>query len=111
MTLTETCAPTASNAHNTSAADFSAAVNELCHHPMQVLDIHQETRDVWTLSLQPATPYAYQPGQYALVRIGHESHTVRAYTLSSSPDVSTNLSITVRRIANGQGSTWLTEEV
>lgn len=111
MTLTETRAPTASNTHNTSAADFSAAVQDLCHHPMQVLDIHQETRDVWTLSLQPTTPYAYQPGQYALVRIGHESHTVRAYTLSSSPDVSTNLSITVRRIANGQGSTWLTEKV
>lgn len=89
----------------------AASVTDICHHPMQVLDIHQETRDVWTLSLQPSQPYPYRPGQYALVRIGHDGAVVRAYTLSSSPDVSASLTLTVRRIAQGLGSSWLTGEV
>lgn len=111
MTLTNTCATADATSHRSPAVDFSHTVSELCCHPMQVLDIHQETRDVWTLSLQPSPPYTYQPGQYALVHVGNESNTVRAYTLSSSPDVSPHLSITVRRIPDGQGSTWLTENV
>jgi len=82
----------------------------LCPHAMQVHHIERETADVWTLSLINHDVYAYQPGQYALVSINNGA-TVRAYTLSSTPGQSRFTTITVRRLADGQGSRWLTEQV
>jgi len=73
--------------------------------------IRRETPDVWTLDLDPAGGhYDYLPGQYALVGVDQDRH-VRAYTLSSTPGVTPGLSLTVRRIENGIGSTWLTARV
>jgi len=77
---------------------------------MQVHHIHQETPDVWTLSLINHDVYPYQPGQFALVSIAN-SDRLRAYTLSSSPGHSQFITLTVRRVAGGAGSQWLTEQV
>ncbi len=83
----------------------------LCPNRMQVHSIHQETPEVWTLNLINHDFYRYKPGQFALVSINNSDETMRAYTLSSSPGLSPFVSLTVRRIDNGVGSTWLTSQV
>jgi NADH oxidoreductase Hcr len=75
---------------------------------MQVHHIHQETPDVWTLSLLCHDYYPYRAGQYALVSVRNSADTLRAYTLSSTPGVSEYITLTVRRIDDGAGSQWLT---
>lgn len=82
----------------------------LCQYRMQVHHIHQETPDVWTLSLINHDVYPYRPGQFALVSIAN-SDRLRAYTLSSSPGHSQFITLTIRRVADGIGSHWLTVEV
>ncbi|MGV3344234.1 NADH oxidoreductase [Enterobacteriaceae bacterium LUAb1] len=82
----------------------------LCPHPMMVHHIHQETHDVWTLALICHDNYSWQAGQFALVSINN-SETLRAYTLSSSPGVSTFITLTIRRVPDGAGSVWLTRDV
>ncbi|HBE9177974.1 TPA: NADH oxidoreductase [Serratia fonticola] len=83
----------------------------LCPNPMQVHSLQQETADVWTLNLINNDFYPYQPGQFALVSIRDSEDTLRAYTLSSSPGLSPFISISVRCLADGLGSRWLTQEV
>ncbi|ACS86057.1 NADH oxidoreductase [Musicola paradisiaca] len=82
-----------------------------CPNRMQVHSLHQETSDVWTLSLISHDFYPWQPGQYALVSIDGSADTLRAYTLSSSPGLSRFITLTVRRLESGLGSTWLTQQV
>lgn len=82
-----------------------------CPWRMQVHHIRQETPDVWTLALLCHDFYPYQAGQYALVSIRNSADTLRAYTISSTPGVSPLITLTVRRIDNGEGSGWLTREV
>jgi len=82
-----------------------------CPWRMQVHHIHQETPDVWTLSLLCHDYYPYRAGQFALVSIRHSAEVLRAYTLSSTPGVSEYITLTVRRIDDGAGSQWLTREV
>ncbi len=75
-----------------------------CPWRMQVHHIHQETPDVWTLSLLCHDYYPYRAGQYALVSVRNSAETLRAYTLSSTPGVSEYITLTVRRIDEGTGS-------
>ncbi|MCW3478229.1 2Fe-2S iron-sulfur cluster-binding protein [Neisseriaceae bacterium JH1-16] len=82
----------------------------LCPHPMPVRAIRQETPSVWTLELTPPPDYTYLPGQYALVDIA-DGRALRAYTLSSSPGLHEHLHLTVRRLPEGLGSSWLTSQV
>lgn len=82
----------------------------LCRWRMQVHHLHQETPDVWTLSLINHDFYRWQAGQFALVKIGN-SDEVRAYTLSSTPGQSPFITLTVRHIEQGKGSGWLTRQL
>ncbi|NDL61778.1 NADH oxidoreductase [Acerihabitans arboris] len=84
--------------------------SSLCPYRMQVHHIIQETPDVWTLALINHDVYPYQPGQFALVSVNN-SEAVRAYTLSSSPGGSRFITLTVRRLEDGLGSRWLTQQV
>lgn len=83
----------------------------LCQNRMQVYSVTQETPDVCTLSLINHDVYPSRPGQFALVNIGQTGDVQRAYTLSSTPGRSRFIQLTVRRIAGGEGSQWLTEQV
>ncbi|VFS58141.1 NADH oxidoreductase hcr [Kluyvera cryocrescens] len=56
-----------------------------CPWRMQVHHIHQETPDVWTISLLCHDYYPYRAGQYALVSVRNSAETLRAYTISSTP--------------------------
>lgn len=99
------------NMQNTLFAPTPPAFNHHCPNAMQVHSVKQETHDVWTLELMSADFYSYLPGQYALVSIRNSDSVLRAYTISSSPGLSRFITLTVRRIPHGQGSTWLTQEV
>jgi NADH oxidoreductase Hcr len=77
---------------------------------MQVHHIHQETPDVWTLSLLCHDYYPYRAGQYALVSVRNSADTLRAYTLSSTPGVSEYITLTIRGLMT-VGSQWLTRDV
>ncbi|HIB5491115.1 TPA: NADH oxidoreductase, partial [Klebsiella pneumoniae] len=46
-----------------------------CPWRMQVHHIHQETPDVWTLSLLCHDYYPYRAGQYALVSVRNSAET------------------------------------
>ncbi|CNH65176.1 HCP oxidoreductase [Yersinia aldovae] len=83
----------------------------LCPNRMQVHSIVQETPDVWSLRLINHDFYPYLPGQYALVSIRNSDETLRAYTLSSTPGLSPFIQLTVRCLADGAGSRWLTQQV
>lgn len=78
---------------------------------MQVNNIYKETDEVYTLELYCPDIYSYRPGQYAFVKINGSETILRAYTLSSSPGVSPFIALTIRRIENGIGSNWLTQQV
>ena len=82
-----------------------------CPWRMQVHHIHQETPDVWTISLLCHDYYPYRAGQYALVSVRNSADTLRAYTISSTPGVSEYITLTIRRIDEGAGSQWLTRDV
>ncbi len=82
-----------------------------CPWRMQVHHIQQETPDVWTLSLLCHDYYPYRAGQYALVSIRNSAEQMRAYTISSTPGVSEYLTLTIRRLDGGVGSSWLTRDV
>jgi ferredoxin-NADP reductase len=69
-----------------------------------------ETADVRTFVLVPAKPtlLVYEPGQFVTLELPIEGKTVRrSYTMSSSPSRPHAMSITVKRIPNGQVSNWL----
>ncbi|WP_437614312.1 NADH oxidoreductase [Erwinia sp. V71] len=83
----------------------------LCPNRMQVHAITHETPDVWTLALIHHDVYDYRPGQFARVNIGPTGEIQRAYTLSSTPGISRFITLTVRHIAGGSGSGWLTQQV
>ena len=69
-----------------------------CPWRMQVHHIHQETPDVWTISLLCHDYYPYRAGQYALVSVRNSADTLRAYTISSTPGVSEYITLTIRRL-------------
>jgi NADH oxidoreductase Hcr len=77
---------------------------------MQVHHIHQETPDVWTISLLCHDIIRTVPGS-----MRWSAYAIRrrrcAPTLSSTPGVSEYITLTVRRIDEGAGSQWLTRDV
>ena len=77
---------------------------------LRILEKITETEDTVTLRLEAADgrPFSYQPGQYiTLIFEGNGQEKRRAYSFSSSPTVDRYPAITVKRMPNGEFSTWL----
>lgn len=85
--------------------------NPLCINELQVHSIIKEAPGVTTLNFIAQDFYPYEAGQYALVSIKNTPHITRAYSLSSTPGESRFVSITVREIEGGVGSSWLNNNV
>lgn len=85
--------------------------NPLCINELQVYSIVEEAPNVKTINFIAQDFYPYEAGQYALVSVKNTPHITRAYSLSSTPGESRFVSITVREIEGGVGSTWLNREV
>ena len=72
--------------------------------------VRQETHDVKTFVLTPATPgrFHYQPGQFMTYAFEIGGETIhRCYTISAAPTRPNAISLTVKRVPNGPVSNWL----
>ncbi len=80
--------------------------------PVTVTRVIEETPDARTFVLAPREPFEYRAGQYCTfqVRIGDET-LYRSYSMSSAPETDTELMTTVKRVAGGQVSNWMLDNV
>jgi ring-1,2-phenylacetyl-CoA epoxidase subunit PaaE len=87
-------------------------VDSLTKH-LQIIKIISETEEVKTFVLQPLHGWkpAYKAGQFLTLifhtRFGEKR---RSYSISSSPDLNEPLSITVKKVDNGEFSRWFLYE-
>jgi len=75
-----------------------------------VSKIEKETPDAVTLTLVPqdGEQVPYQPGQFLTLVLPIRNHEIRrSFSLSSAPGIDKELQITVKRIPNGEISTWM----
>lgn len=81
------------------------------HIRLKIIRKTPETPDTVTLELAPLAPgFSYLPGQFLTFlfsNIGPRPFR-RSYSLSSTPGIDPNPSITVRQTPNGTASQWLT---
>jgi 3-ketosteroid 9alpha-monooxygenase subunit B len=89
-------------------------------HRLRVAEVTAETADAVSLTLRVppelAPHYAYRPGQFLTLRVptADGSALARCYSLSSSPhpvNPGADLTVTVKRVADGRGSNWLCDHV
>ena len=74
-----------------------------------ITGIKTETNNTNTFFLTPnTTNYNYKAGQFITFTFAFNNHTVnRSYSISSSPDTDQQISITVKRVLNGEVTNWL----
>lgn len=75
----------------------------------RITDIRTETNNTKTFFLTPNTiNYSYKAGQFITFEFAFNNHsTNRSYSISSSPDTDQQISITVKRVINGEVTNWL----
>jgi ferredoxin-NADP reductase len=78
-----------------------------------VLDIRNETAVAKTFRLLLDQPARHLPGQHYVVRVtaGDGSQASRSYSLASAPDETGRIELTVERVADGDVSPYLHDEV
>jgi len=77
---------------------------------LTVSDIIHETKDAITVKLAPVNGQTiqYLPGQFITLIFNHNNRELRrSFSLSSSPGIDGGLSITVKRMVNGEISSYL----
>lgn len=84
-------------------------------HRLSVREVKRETEDAVSISfsvpIELAPDYAFQPGQYLTLRASLEGEDLRrSYSISSGPDDG-ELRIGVKRIENGVFSGWINDTV
>ncbi|OZI06248.1 oxidoreductase [Siphonobacter sp. BAB-5385] len=80
----------------------------------KVTAIRPETADCKTYVLKPVDglPVPYQAGQFLTLLLQHEGHELRrSYSISSTPEVDTSFSLTIKRVVNGEVSRWLLQNL
>ncbi len=77
--------------------------------PLKVKALRPEAPDAFTLVLEkPTSGFSYLPGQYLTIRPTINSQKApRAYSLSSSPYVDSDLEITIKRLPDGLVSNYI----
>jgi ferredoxin-NADP reductase len=76
---------------------------------LKIVGLRDETHDTRSFILDTATGrnLAYQAGQFLTLVFPERNSTRRSYSISSTPYLSEPLTITVKRIANGEYSRYL----
>jgi ferredoxin-NADP reductase len=85
-------------------------------HPLRVRRVVEETHDtksfVFDVPPELRDAFAYEAGQFCTFRIPFaDDELLRCYSMSSSPDVDDEFTLTVKRVAGGRVSNWLLDEV
>ncbi len=78
--------------------------------PVRCVQVIDETRDVKTFRLvaDPPKLFRYYPGQFVTLEVPIDSNIVRrSYTISATPSRPHAISVTVKRVEQGQISNWL----
>ncbi len=81
--------------------------------PVTVEDILPETPTAKTFRLALSEPMAYLPGQHVVLRLtAPDGYTAsRSYSIASAPDQSDKIELTVERLAEGEVSSFLHDDV
>ena len=85
-------------------------------HALRVRRVVQETHDaksfVFDVPAELRDAFSYEAGQFCTFRVPFgDEELLRCYSMSSSPDVDDELTLTVKRVAGGRVSNWLLDEV
>jgi ferredoxin-NADP reductase len=85
-------------------------------HPLRVRRVVEETHDtksfVFDVPPELRDAFSYEAGQFCTFRIPlGDDELLRCYSMSSSPDVDDEFTLTVKRVAGGRVSNWLLDEV
>src|SRR6478735_8023968 len=85
-------------------------------HPLRVRRVVQETHDtksfVFDVPPELHDAFSYEAGQFCTFRVPiGDDELLRCYSMSSSPDVDDEFTLTVKRVAGGRVSNWLLDEV
>jgi 3-ketosteroid 9alpha-monooxygenase subunit B len=85
-------------------------------HPLRVRKVVEETHDtksfVFEIPDDLRDAFAYEAGQFCTFRVPvDDEELLRCYSMSSSPDVDDEFTLTVKRVAGGRVSNWLLDEV
>jgi 3-ketosteroid 9alpha-monooxygenase subunit B len=85
-------------------------------HPLRVRRVVDETHDtksfVFDVPPELRDAFSYEAGQFCTFRIPlGDDELLRCYSMSSSPDVDDDFTLTVKRVAGGRVSNWLLDEV
>ncbi len=85
-------------------------------HSLRVRRVVPETHDttsfVFDVPDELSDAFAYEAGQFCTFRIpAGDDELLRCYSMSSSPDVDDEFTLTVKRVAGGRVSNWLLDEV
>lgn len=86
------------------------------YHRLTVKAVREETAEAKSFVLAPeageAKLFRYKPGQFLTFRIPHNSgEIVRSYSLSSAPGADPDMTVCVKRIADGRGSNWFNDHL
>ncbi|GAB2983207.1 ferredoxin--NADP reductase [Amycolatopsis acidiphila] len=80
---------------------------------LRIVRVAEETRDARSLVFEVPEAdrdrFSYRPGQFLTLRIPSDrtGSVARCYSLASSPHEAEQLTVTVKRTADGYGSNWL----
>ena len=103
--------PAAPNLCSLLTGDLSAEM--FCRRgklPVRCVQVIDETRDVKTFRFvaDPPKLFRYYPGQFVTLEVPVDGKVVRrSYTVSASPSRPHAISVTVKRVEQGQISNWL----
>ncbi|MBT6206256.1 MAG: ferredoxin--NADP reductase [Rhodospirillaceae bacterium] len=78
---------------------------------LTVRAVREETSEARSFVLVPdrvdKASFVYRPGQFLTFRVPHEDGDIaRSYSLSSAPATDPDMTVCVKRVADGRGSNW-----
>jgi ring-1,2-phenylacetyl-CoA epoxidase subunit PaaE len=83
------------------------------YYNLKVKEVIKETEDAITIVFeQPSNKIQYKPGQFLTLILSINGEKLRrSYSLCTSPEVDTDLAVTVKQVMHGKASTYLINNI
>ena len=96
--------------------DHSSVLHAHGYHKLRVKDVVRETHDANSFVLdvpeELLATFQYRPGQFCTFRVPVDGvEQVRSYSMSSTPEIDADLTVTVKRVEGGLVSNWFLDHV
>ena len=96
--------------------EASETTTEPSYHRLTVKAVREETPEARSLVLVPerseSSLYGYTPGQFLSFRIPYNGgEIIRSYSLSSAPATDPEMTVCVKRVADGRRSNWFNDHL